>query len=210
MIRVILADDHPYLRTGVAAVLNSADIQIVAAVGDGDAALAAIANENPDIALLDVNMPIRDGISTLEAMRAAGDRRPVILLTAEIDDSRLLAAMKAEVNGIVFKQGAEQRLIEAVHTVHQGRRAIEADLLERTISLSLAPSAIGPLRLLAPKERQIADAVSRGLRNREIAAAMHMTEGSIKIYLHNIYTKLNIDNRTELASLVLGDSTAHT
>lgn len=203
MTSVIIADDHPFLCEGVRAVLGQAGMKVAAAVGDGDSALSAIEEHDPDVAILDIRMPGRDGISTLEQLRKAGDSRPVILLTAMIEDPQLLAAMRAGVSGIVFKQGGERQLIEALEIVCKGGQAIPPDLIGRALDHSQKPVGTSPLDKLNPRERQIAEAVAKGQRNREIAEALGASEGSIKVALHRIYDKLGVTNRTELALAVL-------
>lgn len=203
MTSIVLADDHPFLRTGVEAVLGAMGMHVVASVDNGDSALAAIAREDPDVAILDVRMPVRDGVATLEALRARGDYRPVILLAAEIEDAALLAAMKAEVNGIVFKAGAENTLASAIETVSSGKRFIDPATLERALDLAIAEPKPCPFELLSQRELQIAEAITAGMRNREIAERLGMTEGSVKVYLHRIYERLGIENRTELAVTML-------
>jgi two-component system nitrate/nitrite response regulator NarP len=199
MVSVLLADDHPFMRAGVEAVLRGTGFEIVAMANDGDEALAAVARRNPAICIFDVRMPQRGGIETLQALRAVGDMRPVVLLTAELEDRSLLAAVRAGVNGIVLKDGAEDALIDALDKVAAGERAIPEPLLQRALDLSLSGGEVDPLAPLAPRERQIAAQVGRGLRNREIAEALAMSEGTVKVYLHTIYQKLGIKNRTELA-----------
>jgi two-component system nitrate/nitrite response regulator NarP len=199
MVTVLLADDHPFMRAGVEAVLRGTRFEIVAMASDGDEALAATARANPAICLFDVRMPRRGGIEALRMLREAGDMRPVVLLTAELEDRALLAAVRAGVNGIVLKDGAENALVEALEKVAAGERAIPEPLLQRALDLSLSGEDIDPLAPLAPRERQIAAQVGLGLRNREIAEALAMSEGTVKVYLHAIYQKLGIKNRTELA-----------
>ena len=199
MIRVLLADDHPFMRAGVEAVLRGSRFEIVATASTGDEALAALAEHDPAICIVDVRMPGRSGIEVLQTMRERGDARPVVLLTAELEDHALLSAVRAGVDGIVLKDGAEDALLDALDSVHAGRRAIPQPLLQRALDLSVAGSPADPLADLAPRERQIAMQVGRGLRNREIAEILAMSEGTVKVYLHAIYQKLGVKNRTELA-----------
>lgn len=203
MTRVIIADDHPFLREGVRTVLTQAGLEVAAAVGDGDDALDAIERYDPDIAILDVRMPGRDGIEALQAMRRNGDQRPVILLTAVIEDRQLLEAMRAGVSGIVFKQGGENQLIEALHIVSKGGNAIPSDLIGRALDHSQKPATPTPMARLNERERQITEEVCQGKRNREIAEGLGVSEGSIKVALHRIYEKLGVGSRTELILLIL-------
>lgn len=202
MTRVLIADDHPFLLAGVRAVLDAAGMDVVAAVADGDAALDAVAAHDPQVLVLDVNMPGRDGVAVLEALRDAEDWRSVILLTAELGDGQLLAALRAGVNGILGKQGGSRTLVEAIGIVVQGGQAIPPDLLTRALDLSGRTDSVGMLAALTPRELALAKAAGSGLRNREIAEQMSMTEGAIKVALHRLYDKLGVTNRTELALLV--------
>lgn len=203
MTRIVLADDHPFLRTGVEGALGSMGIDIVASVENGDEALEAIEREDPDVAILDIRMPGKGGIPVLEELRAKGDNRPVILLTAEIEDSALLAAVKSKVDGIVFKHGAETRLHDAIKAVTTGERYIDQELMQRALDLAIENPRPSLMSKLSAREMQIAEAVAVGKRNRDIAEDIGTTEGSIKVYLHRIYEKLGVGSRTELAVLVL-------
>lgn len=202
MTRILIADDHPFLLAGVRAVLEAAGMKVVDAVVDGAATLAAIARHDPDVILLDVKMPDIDGITVLETLRQQGDLRPVILLTAQVDDRQLLNALGAGVNAILCKQGGSRTLVEAIGVVMQGGRAIPAELLARAAEAMQRANAAGGLAVLSPRELTLAKTAGSGLRNREIAQQMGMTEGAIKVALHRLYEKLNVTNRTELALLV--------
>ena len=202
MIRVLIADDHPFLLAGVRAVLEAAGMEVVAAVADGMAALEAVAQFDPQVLVLDVNMPGLDGVGVLEDLREHGDMRPVILLTAQLGDGQLLAALRAGVNGILGKQGGSRTLVEAIGIVVQGGQAIPPELLARALDLSGRADSAGLLAALSPRELALAKAAGSGLRNREIGEQLGMTEGAIKVALHRLYDKLGVSNRTELALLV--------
>ncbi|MCJ2178701.1 response regulator [Novosphingobium album (ex Hu et al. 2023)] len=199
MSRILVADDHPFFRLGVDAVLKMGGHEVVAMAGNGEAALAALERDDPEIVLLDVRMPDGDGISTLRTMRERGDNRPVIILTVEMTDDQLLAAIRAKVSGIVFKHDAEDRLLKAIDAVNNGRRYIDDELIDKAITLASAVRPPTRLMALSAKEREVAQHVARGLRNREIATLLGTTEGTVKVYLHSIYTKMGLSNRTELA-----------
>jgi two-component system, NarL family, nitrate/nitrite response regulator NarL len=204
MTRILLADDHKFFRSGVEAALRANDIDVIGSVDSGEAALEAVIALDPDILILDLQMPGCGGVAALQALRAAGDNRPVIVLAAEVADDALVAIIDAGVNAIVSKAGAELRLIEAIQTIKQGTVFIDNDLLDRAMELAKAGPKTSALDLLSPREREVSQEVARGRRNREIAKAINVTEGTIKIYLHNIYRKLGIGSRTELAAIVMG------
>jgi len=204
MTSVLLADDHPFMRTGVEAVLRNSPFEITAMAATGDEALARIDEADPDLCIFDVRMPGLSGVEILQDMRKRGDLRPVVLLTAELEDAALLSAFQAGVNGIVLKDVAEDALLDSLEAVAAGRRAVPSDLLQRALDLSLRGEAKHPLEGLTPRERQITEHVGQGQRNREIAAALGMSEGTVKVYLHTIYHKLGIENRTELALIAHG------
>lgn len=199
MTTILLADDHSFMRAGVEAVLRGSQFEIVATASNGDDALAAVGRYNPDICVIDVRMPGRSGVEVLQHLRDRGDNRPILLLTAGLEDHALLAAVRAGVNAIVLKDEAETNLLDALRKVESGQRSVPERLLQRALDLSLAGGDADPLSPLAPRERQIAAQVGRGLRNKEIADALAMSEGTVKVYLHAIYQKLGIKNRTELA-----------
>lgn len=208
MIPILVADDHGFIRAGVEAVLRGTRFAVVAATASGEETLDAVKTHDPAIVLLDINMPGMNGVQALEALRERGDKRPVVLLTAEINDRQLLSVMRAGVEGIVSKDGAEDGLVEVLEKVHAGQKAIEPTFLQRAIDLSLRPDTQGPLAKLNPRERKIAGLVARGLRNRDIGSELGIGEGTVKVYLHTMYQKLGIDNRTELALLAVNDQDA--
>lgn len=205
MIPVLVADDHGFIRAGVEAVLRGSRFQVVAGTASGEETLAAITTHDPAIVLLDINMPGMNGVQALEALRAKGDKRAVVLLTAGINDRQLLAVMRAGVEGIVYKDGAEGGLVDVLEKVQSGGKAIDAALLQRALDLSLSTENGGPLERLNQRERRIARLVARGMRNRDIGTELGIGEGTVKVYLHAMYQKLGIENRTELALLAVND-----
>lgn len=200
---ILVADDHGFIRAGVEAVLQGSRFVVVAGAASGEETLDAIRDHDPDIVLLDLNMPGRGGVIVLETLRARGDRRKVVVLTAEVGDQDLARLIAAGVEGIVFKDGAEDALIEVLETVARGGRVIDPALLDRVRAAALKPRAVRLSEVLTPREWLMATLVARGLRNRDIGQQMSIGEGTVKVYLHAIYQKLGIDNRTELALLAV-------
>ncbi|WP_353229596.1 response regulator transcription factor [Novosphingobium sp.] len=205
MVSVLVADDHGFIRAGVGAVLRGSRFTVVAGTASGEETLDAIATHDPGIVLLDINLPGMNGVKTLETLRARGDRRPVVVLTAEITDRQLLSVLRTGVEGILSKDGADEDLVEVLEKVADGQKAVAPAFLQRAVDLSLNPAPGGPLDRLNPRERRIARLVARGLRNRDVGNELNIGEGTVKVYLHAIYQKLGIDNRTELALLAIND-----
>ncbi len=203
MTRVVVADDHPLMLAGIESLLASSDVEIVGRATDGHVALAQIMAAKPDIALIDVSMPGLSGIEILRALRNSDLGTKVVLLTAHLEDNDLLEAMRLSVEGIVLKDGGDRQLVDCLEQVVAGRRAVPTALVQRALDFSLIENSPSPLLVLAPRERAIVAQVGKGLRNRDIAAELGMTEGTVKVYLHTIYQKLGVQNRTELAVLAL-------
>lgn len=203
MTSILIADDHPIVLSGVEAILRDSEFEIVARVSDGNAVLDALPTMRPDILVIDVAMPKMSGMDVLRTLRARGDTRPIILLTASLADHSLVEALSLNVDGILLKEGAEHLLLRCLRDVCQGKRWVDREAMDRALTYSLSGSVAGqhPLASLTKRERAVTGLVAKGLRNRAIAADLGVTEGTIKVYLHRIYEKLGIESRTELALL---------
>ena len=197
-IRVVVADDHPIVRDGLRKLLSlEEDVEVVGEASDGREVLEKVQELEPDILLLDIQMPGGSGLDVLRQIRADKSPVRVILLTAAIDDAALLEAKALKVRGIVLKNSDPAYLLECLDSVSAGRMWIDPELAKR--SRKLAATANGSSLQLAPRERQLIAFVRKGLRNREIAEQLGVTEGTVKAYLHAIFEKLGVGNRTELA-----------
>ena len=200
--RIVVADDHPMIRTALEALLRDTDYEIVGTAGSGDAALREVERLTPDILLLDLQMPGGTGMDVLRRIRAdkvspaAGAVMKVVLLTAAIDDSAFLEAQSLKVQGIVLKNSDPAYLLDCLDRVRHGRTWIDPELAERSKQLARSP---GDRAALAPRERQLIGYVRQGLRNRAIAEQLGVTEGTVKTYLHAMFEKLGVRTRTELA-----------
>jgi two-component system nitrate/nitrite response regulator NarP len=198
----VIADDHAFFKTGLKAALTSWGIDVVATADNGKTALLEIGNNSPDFVLFDIRMPTMDGVTAFEALRDSGDNRPVIMLVSELSDSELVRLMKRGIDAVVFKDAPEERLREAIDAVTSGQRYIDFDLVDRAIAASDQSVPDSLLVTLTPRERKIADEVALGQKNKVISEKLQMSEANVKINLHNIYKKLGISNRTELAILL--------
>jgi DNA-binding NarL/FixJ family response regulator len=208
MTRVLIADDHPMIAAALEVLFRGSDYQLVGRARSGAEAIAQLAGLAPDILLLDVNMPDGSGIEVLRRLGDHPDPPAVVLLTAGMDDTQLLSADSLKPEGIGLKTSDPALLIECMDRVRSGGSWVDPDIAERTRQAS-ERAAQGPS--LTPRERELIDLVRRGLRNRDIAAELRVTEGTVKVYLHAIFDKLGVDNRTELAmraAELLGGSAA--
>lgn len=196
MTRLLIADDHPMISTALELLLRGTDYEIVGRVRSGSEAVAQCARLKPDLLLLDVNMPESSGIEALHALGAQKARPAVILLTAGMDDQQLLTAESLQPEGMVMKTADPALLLECMDAVRGGRRWID-DEIAVNIARVKAQAAAAPS--LSRRERELIELVRRGLRNRDIAETLGVTEGTVKVYLHAIFDKVGVENRTELA-----------
>lgn len=196
MTRILLADDHPMIASALDMLLRGTDYEIVGRARNGTEALDMVERLDPEILLLDVNMPGKSGIEVLRRLRRDRKGKSVILLTAGMDDPQLMGAAEVEPEGIVLKTSDPAHLLECLDSVRDGRRWVDPEVTAR-IATVRARAESGPS--LTARERELVELVSRGMRNRDIASALGVTEGTVKVYLHGIFDKFGVDNRTELA-----------
>lgn len=204
MKRIVIADDHPIIIEGLSQLFKrQSEFELVAAVSDGEKALEAIRTHKPDIIVLDVQMPKKDGLSVMREMIREGASTRVVLLTATLDDEGVLEAVDLGVWGLVLKESASTQLIDALRRVSMGLRAVDPTLVSSAASRSLSRrEAKREIEsLLSPRETDVVRMVAKGLRNKEIADKLSITEGTVKSYLHSIYEKLGVKGRVELTLL---------
>lgn len=196
MTRILLADDHPMIRTAIEVLLRDTGYTIAGTAGSGEETLRRVEEIRPDILLLDLQMPRGSGMEVVRSLRTTGPK--IVILTAAIDDASLMEARTLGVRGMVLKNSDPAYLIDCLDRIRDGATWLDPELgaraqeLEKTYGERRRPT-------LAPRERQLIRFVSRGLRNREIAKELGVTEGTIKVYLHGIFEKLGVNSRTELA-----------
>jgi two-component system nitrate/nitrite response regulator NarP len=201
MTRVLLADDHPMIASALEMLLRGTDYQLVGRARTGKEALAQIDEVKPDLVLLDVNMPDGSGIDVLRKLRRSGEERPIILLTAGLDDPQLIAADDLEPNGVVLKTSDPALLLQCMDQILEGRTWVDPEIADRTKAAKQRLSSLPPL---TPRERELVELVRQGLRNRDIAQRLGVTEGTVKVYLHSIFDKVGVGSRTELAIRAAG------
>lgn len=201
-IRLVLADDHPIVLDGLEQLFRlEQDFDVVARCRDGEEALRQVRLLRPDILVLDIRMPRQDGLQVLQAMRDEGLPTRVVLLTAALDEDQLVEALRLGVGGVILKEMAPRLLVDAVRQVRAGGRWLDKGSSNRALERLLQRDAESreAAESLTPRELEIVRMVARGLRNRAIAEQLYITEGTVKIHLHNIYQKLQVSGRLELA-----------
>jgi len=197
MTKIFLADDHPMVQTALESLLRRRGEEIVGCATSGADALEEIASSDADVVILDVQMPGGSGIDVLSGMRKRGDNRPAMLLTAAISDETISKALALGVSGMVLKSTDPKMLIDAIDVVSKGGTWIDKALRDRVAAAS--SKAASPRRVLTDRQRELVSLVQQGLKNREIAERLKTTEGTVKAYLHAIFDKVGVENRTELA-----------
>lgn len=195
MTTILLADDHPMIPAAVEAMLRGTDYTLVARATSGAEALQAISDSEPEIIVLDIQMPEGTGLDVLTELRANGDGRPVVLLTASIDDAAFATALSLGVDGVLLKTSDPALLIECLDSVRIGEDWIDPQLQQQAARKAAERHTVS----LSPRERELVKLVRQGLRNRDIAEKLGITEGTVKAYLHSIFEKTGVVNRTELA-----------
>ena len=203
--RVVLADDHPIVLTGLRALLQpEPGVEIVAAAPDGGTALKLIRAHEPDIAVLDIDMPQLTGLDVLEALEADGSATRVVVLTGSASDEQIATVVERGAWGLLLKESAPGMLMECLTAVAGGQRWLPEELVAPAVRRATERrERDGQLeRVLTAREHEIAGLVAEGLSNKHICRRLAISEGTVKVHLHNMYEKLQISNRTVLAALM--------
>jgi DNA-binding NarL/FixJ family response regulator len=212
-IRIVVADDHPIFRDGLCRLLAlEPDFEVVAQAHDGRQVLDILQQHEPDILLLDLKMPGLDGLATLQRLQTSKHKTRVIVLTASEDKNEFVQAMKLGTSGIVLKQSATDLLIKSIRKVNAGEIWLDSHTTAAVmrqfatgvddVPVGAAPTSSSRERersLLSQREREIVALVAQGFKNKEMAEKMFISEQTVKNHLHNIFDKLGVSDRLELA-----------
>ena len=211
-VRIVIADDHPIVRDGLKKLLLlEDDFEIVGEAGDGREVLEKVQALDPDVLLLDLRMPNLDGLSALQALQQTNKRTRVIVLTASEDKNEFVQAMKLGCSGIVLKQTAPDLIVKSIRKVNSGEIWLDSNTtaaVMRQFSTGQEGSGGGGQTSggksrerspLSTREREIVALVAQGYKNKEMAEKMFISEQTVKNQLHNIFDKLGVSDRLELA-----------
>ncbi|HEY4739262.1 MAG: response regulator transcription factor [Candidatus Acidiferrales bacterium] len=202
-VRILVADDHAIFRDGLRKLLEGADdVTIIGEASNGNECVKMLAKLKPDILLLDLRMPEKDGLGVLEEINFDSASTRVIVLTAAEDDRDVVRAMRLGARGVVLKQSASDLLLKSIRKVNEGEIWLDNRMTSEVIDAFKKSSEAGQRRekpLLSDREKEIVQLVAQGFRNREIGEKLFISEQTVKNHLHNIFDKLGVSDRLELA-----------
>ena len=208
-IRVLIADDDALVRSALTMMLTGTDdIRVVAEVADGDEVASAVDAYKPDVVLMDIRMPRMDGLAATEALRASADAPDVIVLTTFDADEQVLRALRAGASGFLLKDTPPPRILEAVRLVAAGEAMLSPTVTRRLLEHlaeggadARRTAARELLERLTDREREVAVAVAQGKSNADIASELYMSVATVKAHVSRLLTKLELDNRVQIALL---------
>lgn len=199
-IRILIVDDHPVVRDGLAAMLGTQpDLEVVGEAADGAEALARAAALRPDVILLDLEMPGLDGVATLKALAATSLPARAIVFTAYDTSEQILAAVQAGAQGYLLKGAPRDELFQAIRAVHAGGSLLPPLVASRLLQQVRGRKEQPPDTGVAPsaREREVLRLLAQGQTNKEIAAALVISERTVKFHVRSLFAKLGATNRTE-------------
>jgi DNA-binding NarL/FixJ family response regulator len=200
-VRIFLADDHPVVRDGLVAILGTQpDFEVVGQAGNGRSTIEQVAKLEPDVVLLDIEMPEMDGVETLRQLRAANPAVRVIIFTAFDTDERIVTAVQAGAQGYLLKGVPRNELFNAIRVVHGGGSLLQPIVASKLMQRVAQPPE-PPLEQLTPRETEVLHELALGLQNKEIAAKLVISERTVKFHVSAILGKLNVGNRTEAVTV---------
>jgi DNA-binding NarL/FixJ family response regulator len=196
-IRVLLADDHVVVRAGIRQFLEqSPEIEVIAEASNGREACSLLEDTQPDVVVLDIEMPIMSGIEVTRWIRAQGLNLGVLVLTAYDDEPYIQAVLQAGANGYVLKTAEPHEIVQGVRDVFQGKSVLDASLAQK-LFLRLRSEDTAPIDALTDRELQILGLTGKGFTNKAIGAQLGISDRTVQNHLANIFQKLNAESRTE-------------
>jgi DNA-binding NarL/FixJ family response regulator len=197
-IRIAVADDHPVVREGLVAMLETQpDFEIVGSAATGTDALALVSSADPDVLMLDLEMPALDGVGVLRQLRSASARVRVIVFTVFDTDERIIAAVEAGAAGYLLKGAPRAEVFSAVRVVAAGGSLLAPPATSAVLRRVRGESQPTTAPSLTPRERLVLEHLARGLGNKQIAARLGITERTVKFHVSAVFAKLGAANRTE-------------
>jgi DNA-binding NarL/FixJ family response regulator len=203
-ITVLIADDHPVVRQGLQVLLSvQDDIEVVGEAADGGQAVALAAELDPDVILLDLKLPVMDGVAVLNELRDAGLRARALVLTSAADRGLETLAVQAGAAGFLYKDVDPDALVRALRSVHDGHTLLAPDVAEALLRSGTAAPAVRGIGALTGREREVLEQIAQGRSNREIARLLQVSEKTVKTHVSSVLAKLGVADRTQAALLAV-------
>jgi DNA-binding NarL/FixJ family response regulator len=203
-ITVLIADDHPVVRQGLQVLLSvQDDIDVVGEAADGGQAVAMAAELEPDVILLDLKLPVMDGIDVLRALRDAGRGARALVLTSAPDRTLVSLAVQAGAAGFLYKDIDPDALVRAIRSVHDGHTLLAPDAAGSLLRSGAATPAVQGIGALTAREREVLAQLADGRSNREIARLLRVSEKTVKTHVSSVLAKLGVADRTQAALLAV-------
>lgn len=208
-IRIVIVDDHPVVREGLAMLLaEEADMVVVGQAADGDEAIALATRLQPDVVIMDLVMPTVDGVAATRGLRAAGVPSRVLVLTSFAEDDRVRDALQAGAVGYLLKDVRRPELLRALRDAAAGMPTLHPDVQRRLMAQMIKPEQNAAFDLTA-REGEVLALVAQGCSNKQIAAQLHLSEGTVKWYVSAILGKLGVQDRTQAALYAVKHGLVH-
>jgi len=203
--RIIIADDHTVVRQGLRIMLEpKPDYHLIGEARNGRELLKLVADQKPDLVILDLLMPLMDGIEAIRVIKSQFPGIRILVLTSYSEESMVMKTMRTGANGYILKESSPEELISAINAVMRGEMWIYPNLMTDILESLIHPEKhLSDLDKLTKKERQVVTLVAQGLSNTDIAAHQGINESTVRFHLSNIYSKLNLENRTQIALYAL-------
>lgn len=212
MIRVLLADDHSIVRAGLRRIVEeSGDIEVVAEASDGREAVLAVRQEKPDVAVIDISMPVLDGLEVIAQVKRECPQVSILVLTMHEEHQYVVRAIETGAMGYITKQSAPEQLVNAIRKVHAGSLFLTAEAAE-ALALRVARGSReqSPLDTLSTRELQVLRRLAMGNTNREIASAYHISIKTVDTYRFRLLKKLNLRNNADLSRFAIQNNLIET
>lgn len=199
-VRVLIADDHEVVRSGLISLLSGSDVEIVAEATNGKEAVSLAQETNPDVVLLDIRMPVQDGLSALESLRAVMPEIPIVMLSTYDNPTYMARALALGANDYLLKGSPREKLVESIKAVATGEPAPPSDHLQRIAGAMETTQVIQEDDLsLTKRETQVLRHIALGLSNKEIGRSLAISIETVKEHVQNILRKINATDRTQAA-----------
>ncbi len=203
-ITVLIADDHPVVRQGLQVLLSvQDDIEVAGEAADGGQAVALAAELDPDVILLDLKLPVMDGVAVLRELRGSALRARALVLTSAADRGLVAQAMQAGAAGFLYKDVDPDALVRAIRSVHDGHTLLAPEAAGSLLRSGAAASAVTGIGALTGREREVLAQLADGRSNREIARLLRVSEKTVKTHVSSVLAKLGVADRTQAALLAV-------